>query len=266
MAADLSAHVHDPSSVAVEHAHHVAFHTGLGGHRLALGPGFQPSLIPSYAKQVYQRGNIAVVASGASQAELEKWTSQFLTEVPTGTGIASSPTKYFGGENRTYNNSGDAIVIGFPGSQGGPTFKPETSVIAYLLGGQASTKWNAGTSTLSQAVAQLPGVKAIAKHTAYSDAGLLTITVTGPQSLLAAAGTQVAQAISGLATVKAEDVKKAINQAKFDVLAAAEDRSVGLELVGQSVIASGKAPQVEDVVKALEGVTVESIKTVSIPN
>lgn len=73
------------------------------------------------------------------------------------------------------------------------------------------------------------------------------------------------KAINSLASVKPEDVKKAIAQAKFDVLAAAEDRSAGLELVGQSVIASGKAPQVEDVVKALEAVTVDSVKKVGFP-
>ncbi|KAF8242288.1 LuxS/MPP-like metallohydrolase [Wilcoxina mikolae CBS 423.85] len=257
---ELNSFVRDPSAVALEHAHNVAFHSGLGGHRLALNAKFASNLIPSYAQQVYQKGNIAVVASGAAQAELEKWTSEFFADVKAGTGVTSGQTKYFGGENRTYSAAGNALVIAFPGSQGGPAFKAEYKVLAYLLGGEGSTKWNAGTSAISQAIGQITDVKAVARHAAYSDAGLLTITITGPQSSLTPASQEVVKAINSLTSVKPEDVKKAIAKAKFDVLAAAEDRSAALELVGQSVIASGKAPQVEDVVKALEAVTVDSVK------
>jgi ubiquinol-cytochrome c reductase core subunit 2 len=263
---ELNAYAHNPAAVALEHAHNVAFHSGLGGHRLSMSTRFSGApLIPSYAKSVYQKSNIAVVASGASQVDLEKWTSQFFADVPQGTGVPSSVTKYFGGENRIYGTNGDALVIAYPGSQGGASFKAEFSVLAYLLGGESGTKWNAGTSLLSQAVAQLPGIRAVTKHASYSDAGLISISVTGPQESLSKAGEEIVKAINRLATVKAEDVKKAIAQAKFDVLAAAEDRSAGLELIGQSVIASGKAPQVEEVVKALEGVTVNTVQKVSHP-
>jgi len=265
MMAELSKYSHNPADVALEHAHNVAFHSGLGGHRLAMNNKFSSQLIPSYAKQVYQKGNIAVVASGAPQAELEKWTGQFFADLTEGFGISPNATKYYGGENRIYNDHGDALVIAFPGSQGGPNFKAEFSVLAYLLGGESSTKWNAGTSALSRAVSQMPNMKAIAKHVAYSDAGLLSITVTGPQAALHQAGAEAVKAINSLTSVKPEDVKKAIAQAKFDVLAAAEDRTIGLELIGQSVIASGKAPQVEEVVKAVEGVTVDAIKSVGFP-
>jgi ubiquinol-cytochrome c reductase core subunit 2 len=264
---ELTAYEHNPASVALEHAHNVAFHTGLGGHRLSWTGKFPTAhMIPGYAKSVYQKGNIAVVASGAPQAELEKWTSQFFADVPQGNGVSSPVSQYFGGENRYYGTCGNALVIAFPGSQGGPSFKPEFSVLAYLLGGQAGTKWNVGTSLLSQAVGPIAGVKAVAKHSAYSDAGLLSVTITGPQEQLTKAGQEVVKAINSLANVKAEDVKKAIAQAKFDVLAGAEDRSTGLELVGQSVIASGKAPQVDETVKALEGVTVNAVQKVSSPD
>ena len=265
MAGDIANHVHDPSAVALEHAHHVAFHSGLGGQRLAISSKFPHSLIPSYAQQVYQKGNIAVVASGAPHADLLKWTGEFFADVKDGSGVSSSrPTEYFGGENRTYSAAGDALAIAFPGSPGGPGFKAESCVLAHLLGGEGATKWNAGTSVLSQAVGQITGVKAVARHTAYSDAGLLTICITGPQPSLTQAGQEVVKAINSLSSPKPEEVKRAIAQAKFDVLAAAEDRSAGLELVGQSVIASAKVPQVEDVVKALGAVTAASLKKVYI--
>ena len=264
MAGDITNHARDPSAVALEHAHHVAFHSGLGGHRLAVSSKFPHNLIPSYAQQVYQKGNIAVVASGAPHADLLRWAGEFFADVNGGSGVSSRPTEYFGGENRTYSAAGDALVIAFPGSPGGPGFKAESSVLAHLLGGEGATKWNAGTSVLSQAVGQITGAKAVARHTAYSDAGLLTISITGPQPSLTQAGQQVVKAINSLSRPKPEELKRAIAQAKFDVLAAAEDRSAGLELVGQSVIASAKAPQVEDAVKALGAVTAASLKKVYI--
>lgn len=205
-----------------------------------------------------------MVASGASHTDLQKWTGEFFGDVKDGSGVFSGPTKYFGGENRTYSAAGNALVIAFPGSHGGPGFKAESSVLAYLLGGEGATKWNAGTSALSQAVGQITGIKAVARHTAYSDAGLLTISITGPLASLTQAGQEVVKAINNISSVGPEGVKRAIAQAKFDVLATAEDRSAGLELVGQSVIASGKAPQVEDVVKALGAVTAASLKKVCI--
>lgn len=116
---------------------------------------------------------------------------------------------------------------------------------------------------LAQATAGIPGVSAVARHSAYTDAGLLHVTVSGPAGALTQAGRSVVEAVKGLKGVGAEAVQRAIAQAKFDTLAAAEDRFVGLEEVGQAVIASGRAPQVEGRVKALEGVTVESVKKVS---
>jgi ubiquinol-cytochrome c reductase core subunit 2 len=173
-----------------------------------------------------------------------------------------APAKYDGGENRLVSPHGNAIVIAFPGSSSPPSFKAEYTVLAYLLGGEASTKWNAGMSLLSQAISETPHTTAVAKHVAYTDTGLLYITIEGSGSAVTQAGGNVVSAIKSLGEAKPEDVKRAIALAKFDVLAAAEDRSAGLEAVGQAVIARGEAPQVEGVVKALDGVTVEAVKAV----
>ncbi|KAA8913218.1 Metalloenzyme, LuxS/M16 peptidase-like protein [Sphaerosporella brunnea] len=248
LAEELAVYSRDPAAIAYEHAHNVAFHTGLGGHKLSMSPKFTRRVTLLLSPRVPPRPS------------WRKWTSQFFADVPQGNGISSPATKYFGGENRIYGARGDSLVIAFPGSQGGPSFKAEYIVLSYLLGGQSGTKWNAGTSILSQAVNQMTDVKAVAQHVAYSDAGLLSVTITGPHESLQKAGEEVVKGINSLTTVKAEDMRKAIAQAKFDVLSGAEDRSHGLELVGQSVIASGKAPQVVEVVKALEGVTVSAVQ------
>lgn len=251
------------SALALDAVHSVAFHKGLGSPSVAMTNKYLNNItIPSYASKVYTKGNIAVIASGAPQAALGKWINEFLSDVPAGNGPSTTPAKYYGGENRVYSSFGNALTIAFPGSAGAPHFKAEYTVLAYLLGGESTIKWNPGSSALSQAVASIPNVSAVAKHIAYTDAGLLYITVTGVAGSLTEAGSSVVKAINSLSNVNAEDVKKAIAQAKFDVLAAAEDRFIGLEAVGQSVIASGKPPQVESTVKGLEGVTLDAVKNV----
>ncbi|PWW72624.1 LuxS/MPP-like metallohydrolase [Tuber magnatum] len=262
MAFELEKLHHTPATLALETAHNVAFHKGLGSSRLALTNKYLTNKhITEYSKEVYNRGNIAVVATGAPRLGLEKWTAEFFKELPSGTGPATAPAKYYGGENRLFSPHGNAIVIAFPGSASGPSFKVEYTVLAYLLGGEASTKWNAGMSLLSQAVSEIPHTTAVAKHVAYTDAGLLYVTIEGSGSALTQAGKNVVSAIKSLGQAKPEDVKRAVALAKFGVLSAAEDRSAGLEAVGQTVIASGKALQVEGLVKALDGVTVEAVKT-----
>jgi ubiquinol-cytochrome c reductase core subunit 2 len=254
---------HSPAALALETAHDVAFQKGLGSTHLALTNKYLTNKsITAYASKVYSKGNVAVVASGAPQSALEKWTSEFFGEVPSGASLPTIPTKYYGGQNRIYSTRGDALVIAFPGSSGFPSFAAEYSVLSCLLGGETAVKWNAGLSALSRAVSDIPNTTAVAQHIAYSDAGLLYIAITGPASELTGAGKKAVEAFKSLATVKPEDLKKAIALAKFNALAAAEDRTAGLEAVGQSVIANGKVPLVGDTVKAIEAVTAVTIKTV----
>lgn len=251
------------AALSLQTVHSVAFHKGLGSPVVALTNKYLNNVsIPAYASTVYTKSNIAVIASGAPQSALEKWTAEFLSDVPTGPGPSTIPAKYYGGQNRVYSTLGNAVTIAFAGSASVPNFKPEFTVIAYLLGGESTIKWSPGSSILSQAVAGIPNVAVVAKHVAYTDAGLLYITLSGPADALAQASRAVVDAVTKLATVKEEDIKKAIAQAKFDVLAAAEDRFVGLEAVGQALIKSAGAPQVEGTVKGLEAVTLESVKNV----
>lgn len=248
-----------PAALSIETAHSVAFHRGLGSPTVALTKKYLNNVtIPGYASTVYTKSNIAVVASGASQSALEKWTTEFLSDVPAGPGPPIVQAKYYGGENRLYSTLGNALTIAISA----PVSKPEYAVIGYLLGGESTIKWSSGSSILSRAVAVLPGVTAVTKHSAYTDAGLIYITLSGPAGALTQAGRLAVDAVSKLATVKAEDIKKAIAQAKFDVLATAEHQFMGLEAVGQAAIKSAEAPQAEATVKGLEAVTLDSVKKV----
>lgn len=263
MKAEVEKYEANPSLVALERALGVAFHRGIGHARFSMANKYvNTSSIEKYAKQVYNKSNIALVASGAEHAELARWTKELMGDVAAGSKASSPETKYYGGETRVDSAKGNAFVIGFPGTASSPNFKAEYKVLAHLLGGETAVKWNSGFSLLSRAVADLPGVSAVAKTVQFTDTGLLYITVTGPDGSLEAAGKAVVKALHDVTTIGKDEIKKAVAQAKFDVLAEVEDRSVGLELVGQSLISNGTAPQAEAIVKAIDGVSAETVQKV----
>lgn len=257
----LKVYLSNPAEQALEAAHQAAFHRGLGNTKYAvLNKFLTHTRVADYAHKAFNKSNIALVASGAESREVTRWVSEFFEGAPTGTALSSPASQFFGGQVRHESDAGSALVLGFPGTAGGTQFKPEFKVLAHLLGGVSQVKWNTGASLLSKATADLIGTSAVANHLSYTDAGLLTITVSGAESNLIKAGQAAVKAIEAVANVKPEEIKGAIQQAKYDLYAKAEDKNVGLEDVGQSVLANGSAPQTEAAVKALDGVTAESIK------
>ncbi|CRK24902.1 hypothetical protein BN1723_018173, partial [Verticillium longisporum] len=164
------------------------------------------------------KSNIAVVADGASTAELAKWTEQFFKSAPTASSgklaLNTTATKYHGGESRSSHTAGNAVVIAFPGSNYGSK-SPELAVLAALLGGQSNIKWTSGFSLLSKAVGTSPGLKLATTNLGYSDAGLLTIQISGPAAAVRRAAEEAVKAIKSVSegSVSKEDLAKAIAKA-----------------------------------------------------
>ncbi|KAI1139643.1 LuxS/MPP-like metallohydrolase [Hypoxylon sp. FL0543] len=262
---------HDVSALALDSAHSVAFHTGLGA---SLYPTSTTPLksylnefsIADYAGAVYTKPNIALVGDGATPTALHKWTEQFFKSVPTSPSSAvtlnTKPTTYYGGEQRTAHTAGNSLVIAFPGSSFG-TFKPEVAVLAALLGGQANVKWSTGFTLLSKAVASAPGAVASGINLAYSDAGLLTIQITGPAASVRKAGEEAVKSLKSISegTVSKEDLTKAIAKAKFDALEASQSGVSTVLSAGSGIIHTGKPFQIAENVKSIDGVTADKLKT-----
>ncbi|RYP71996.1 hypothetical protein DL771_004465 [Monosporascus sp. 5C6A] len=262
----------DVPALALDAAHTVAFHRGLGA---SLYP--TPSVnyksytnehsIADYAATVYAKSNIALVGDGASTNALSKWTEQFFKNVPTSSKgsatLNTEATTYYGGEQRIAHSSGNSVVIAFPGSSFG-TFKPEVAVLAALLGGQPNVKWSPGFTLLSKANAATPGAISTASNLAYSDAGLLAIQITGAAAR--SVGSHAKEAVQALksiseGTVSKEDLTKAIAKAKFDALEASQSGVSTLLNAGSGIIHSGKPFQVVETIKAIDGVTADKLKT-----
>jgi hypothetical protein len=101
----------DVSELAINSAHGLAFHHGLGAplyptSSSPLNKYVSSSSVAQFAQSAWSKPNIAVVANGASQAELSKWVGEFFTATPSAAAAISGPaTKYYGGEERSLSLS-----------------------------------------------------------------------------------------------------------------------------------------------------------------
>lgn len=265
-----------PIEFAMSSAHEVAFHRGLGNplHPTSSTPMtkyLHESRLQQYSRIAYAKSNFAVVANGADHQELSNWIGKFFTELEPSPpkdfpSTGTTPTKYYGGEERVAHDSGNAMIIAFPGSGSitGGSHKPEVQVLAALLGGQSNIKWTPGFSLLSRATEAYPQVHIATTHHTYSDAGLLSISISGNADHLRNASREVVKTLKSVAAgkINSEDIKKAIATAKFKALESGQSMDTGIELTGAGLVQGGKAFQIDELGKSIDGVTEDQVKKV----
>lgn len=263
-------HLGNPLSLAIDSAHGLAFHRGLG---VPLNPTsstpfkkyLDVNTLSEYASSAYSKPNFAVVANGVEDGALNKWVGEFFTDVPAqaASEIKSEQAKYYGGEERIAHAGGNAMVLGFTGSSSatGSFYKPELAVLASLLGGESSIKWSPGFSLLGKAAQDTPLMHISTKSDIYTDAGLLTISLKGSVQDLRASAPKVVQALKSAAQgISEEEFNKAKALAKFKELEYGASTAGGIALTGAGLVRDGKAYQIEEVASAIDGVTVEKVK------
>ncbi|KAI3401172.1 hypothetical protein diail_318 [Diaporthe ilicicola] len=255
-------------SQALDNAHSVAFHKGLGSSiypssSTTLGPYLNENSIAAFAEAVYTKPNIAIVADGTTQANLSKWVEPFFRDVPasaSGLQLFTEASKYYGGEQRTSLAGSNAMVLAFPGHNL-HSDKADVAVLTALLGGESSIKWSPGFSLLSKASAA-SGSSIRAKNLAYTDTGLMTIQITGSSAAVRKGAEEAVKALKSVSEsgVTKEVLTKAIAKAKFDLLSQNELTGTGIVSAGNSLIHGGKIFQVAEALKGYEGVTAEKVK------
>ena len=261
-----------PELLAVEAAHGTAFHRGLGSNiaEVPFDKYVSVDALSEFAKDAFVKPNVALVSSGPSSEELSKWVGEFFKSLPAqGKALETAASTYHGGEARIASKS-SSIVIAFPGSSafGSAGYKPELSVLAALLGGQSTIKWTPGFSLLAKATESLPGVQASTKNLAYSDAGLFTITLSGDAAKLGYAGKGAVDSLKKIAAgeIPSEEVKKATALAKFQALETAQNVESGLEVSAAALLSGTKLPDAADIALAIDSVSAEQVKNVSLAN
>ncbi|KAK4248589.1 Metalloenzyme, LuxS/M16 peptidase-like protein [Corynascus novoguineensis] len=258
----------DAAAIALDAAHSVAFHTGLGAPlyptpSTPIASYLNENSVAAFAEAAFTKGNIAVVADGASDAGLFKWIEPFFKSVAaqSSSSLSNAASKYYGGEQRIAKPGRNSIVLAFPGAALGSN-QPETAVLVGLLGGESAIKWSPGFSLLSNAAAAAPGATAKATNFAYSDAGLLTIQINGSAAAVRKAAEESVKALKSVVEggVSQENLVKAIAKAKFNLLSGSEVTGTGLVHAGTNLIHGGKPLQVAETIKALEGVNADKLK------
>jgi len=271
--------------MALSSAHGLAFHRGLGepinpSSSTPLKTYLSPETIAAYSEAAYAPSNFAIIANGANQAELGKWVGEFFKgykvtpsiggEVVTlkGPKIESTQSKYHGGEERIAHASGNTMVLGFPGSSSytGGFYKPEIQVLASLLGGETSIKWSPSFSLLAKATADNHGLQVKTKSAIYTDAGLLYVSLHGSAQSVATGAIEAVKVIKDVAAGKIvkEDVQKAKAHAKLKELEFGQQTDAGIALTGAGLVHGGKAYQIDETAKAIDGVTEDKVKQVRV--
>lgn len=256
-------------SLALDAIHNNAFHRGLGTNILA--SPFTPIHahdIQSYARDVYTKSNLVLVASGAGINDLP--VEEFWGNLPTGKPLTSPPTKYHGGEARIPHSAKENVIaVSWPGSAlYGPYSSPELHVLSHYLGGFARMPWSRGQSAFSKMATSISrGTALIATNIPYSDAGLFTIISVGSTSSMpkvaSAALKLVKDVASGTVTIKPEELKRAVASARYITYYTSEARLSNLEPIGQAVLDTGSVVDLGAVVAGYDKVTPEKIKQVS---
>ncbi|KAI1151830.1 ubiquinol-cytochrome C reductase complex CORE protein 2 precursor [Nemania diffusa] len=261
----------DVSALALDAAHSVAFHNGLGASlypspSTPLKGYLNENAIADYAGAVYNKSNIALVADGATPQALHNWTEQFFKNTPSSATssvtLGSKASTYYGGEHRTAHIGGNALVLAFPGSSF-RTFKPEIAVLTALLGGQPNVKWSPGFSVLSKATSAGSGATASATNLTYSDAGLLAIQISGAAASVRKTAEAAVNALKSIAagSISKEDLVKAVAKAKFDALEASQSGVSTLLSAGSGIVQTGKPFQIVETVQSINSVTADKLTT-----
>lgn len=265
-----------PLDMAINSAHSLAFHRGLGNPTASSSSHpytkyLEADTIEWFSQIAYAKPNFALVANGAEHSELNKWTNEFFGNVrdspiePLTTG--TEQTKYYGGEERIAHDKANAVVIAFPGSSSftGKFYKPEIAVLGSLLGGQSNIKWSSGFSLLGNAKAS-PGTQVKTTSAIYSDAGLLYTAITGNAEYVAQTAKTTVELIQKIAAgdIPQELFQKAKAAAKFKELEYGQDITAGIEYTGSGLVNNNQAYQIDEVAKAIDGVTEEAVKSVSL--
>ncbi|KAF8331843.1 Metalloenzyme, LuxS/M16 peptidase-like protein [Cantharellus anzutake] len=238
----------NPTIIAIDTAHSLAFRSGLGNPLFTTHRGdISVEDVRAFAAKAFTQDNVAVLGNGISSSVLTSHIQKGLSKLPGGATTARSTTKYFGGEARIESPSRPTLFIGF-GTSSPLSALP---VLAAYLEPTPSLKWTPGTSPLSK-VPQGASVEIV--HETYSDGALLGVLVQAPTIAAAKeAGTIAAKALRNLSSINKQELQKAISKAKFKAASALESRETTAVAIAPQVF-TGKGDLVQSTLKELESI------------
>ncbi|EJD04834.1 uncharacterized protein FOMMEDRAFT_132694 [Fomitiporia mediterranea MF3/22] len=242
----------DSATVALELAHAVAFHSGLGSSVFAPShPSVSLEDIKTFAGHVFAKNNLAILGTGVDQETLSKLVERSLNVSSSGSPVSSASSQYFGGETRqTLHGAPQTVFVGF-GTAGAAS--PELAVLAARLSTTPSVKWSKSLSPLASVIPTGTTVQPVLLP--YSDATLFGLLAQGESA--SAVKDAVAASVKVLkdsGSVKPEELKAAIAKAKFTAASAIESRDGFFSTFGPKLL-SGSEASLTTLYSSLDGVT-----------
>jgi len=157
------------------------------------------------------------------------------------------PAEYIGGEYRNWTETPNtSITVAFEGANWSSSDQPTYQVMSAILGSTDCLKRNfAGTGELSRAITHLSQQhsfidRASVINAHFSDSGLFGLTVEGPGSnstdLMDVLLTELNELKEG---VSDEELQRAKNRLKMNILTEMESRGNRLEEIGRNYLAFG---------------------------
>lgn len=228
----------DPTTLALDRAHALAFRKGLGSSLFASAHSpISNADIKQYAQSRFSNPeNLAVLATGIDQDKLTKSLSAafkpYKSASSAGSTSSEAATGYHGGETRIEGHEGpQTVFIGF--GKTGPV-SPALATLAAHLSPLPSVKWSQGLSPMAEGIA--PGSSVRVVYLPYSDATLVGLLVQSSTAEgVKAAGTAAVKVLKEAGKAKADDIKKAVVKAKFAAASAVDGKEGLLSFLGTQV-------------------------------
>ena len=222
----------DPALLALDAAHTLAFHSGLGNPLFTPVPQGSLSVedVRDFANKAFTKENVVALGHGISTQVLSSLVQKGLSGLRTQSGVQSIGTKYYGGETRIETDaSTPTVFIGFG------TDRPSAGLgaLAAYLDPTPLLKWTKGRSPLAE-VGSDASVRVV--HETYSDGALVGVLVQGRSGeAVRDAGKVVVEALKSAGELGKEGWEKAVRKAQFRAASALEGQGTSFAAVASEV-------------------------------
>lgn len=270
---DLAMAATQPQIGVLDEIHQVAFRKNLGNsiycmpHRIA---GITADSLFAFTQEFYAGKRAAVVGVGVEHSRLVEMAQNTFSSLPDGTAVHKEPAKYVGGESLRHLDSHlvHAAVVS-EGASLGSKDMITLGVLQRILGVTPFIKWGSNnvSSRLNKAAAATTDGPFAAStiNASYSDSGLFGCYVVAEPSeiskVMKAVVAQVGLAAKG--DFSDQDLARAKNQFKANVLMTSESRESLFEDIGTQVLLKGSYVTPEEASNHVDSVTKTDIVTVA---
>jgi len=219
---------------------------------------FDRKQLRAYLNRNYRSPDMVVAAAGAVNHEaIVADVALRFASFDGPAAPAPQPAKFIGGTSIEKRDLEQVhVALGFEGVRQGDPATHSMQVFANVLGGGMSSR-------LFQEIREIRGLcyTIYAFHAPYQDTGMFAVYAgTDPNDLEELMRVCVDEIVKAVDTVTQEEVARAQIQMKAGLLMALESSSSRAEQLARQMIVYGRPVSVEEIVRKIESVTVESVR------